>query len=53
MFVNVTAVMMQSFISDDYLIPECEACTHKNPSNVCIGIFMKIVDMEGSLFMFR
>ena len=44
--------MIQGFISDDYVIPECEACKHKNLANVRTGIFMKIDDMKGSLFMF-
>jgi len=44
--------MIQGFISDDYLIPECEACKLKNLAKVCIGVFMKIDDMKGSLFMF-
>jgi len=51
-FVNFTAVMIQGFISDDYLIPECEAVIHKNLAKVHIGIFMKICDMKGSVFMF-
>jgi len=51
-FVNFTAVMIHGFISDDYLIPECEACKHKNLANVRVGIFMKIDDMKGSLFTF-
>jgi len=51
-FVNFTAIMIQGFIADDYLIPECGACKHRNLANVCIGIFMKIDDMKGHLFMF-